>query len=520
MRIILIFATLILFSIQATAQDRFFTFVESFATYVPVENSNNYTVIGNGLTPLWYNKITCTFLDSSGEIVDVWDYSLDDSIRTEIRNQQSFSDYNGKKILGYSTKTSSTTRFAKRLVLNSEMTHVIDSSWTYSEPDSSMIMFITHQPEANNILHGLAHVIDYKVNFKVISTDTLGNTHWEQTYECTGDICVLRPQQILLAHDGGYILSAVEQRNIDPYSGLDNHDVSTLIKTDSLGEVQWRIHPGGQGMSYTSNDIQVLPTDDGNYLCVWSDQWMQSPQSTEPYFIGNDEATLWFAKIDPIGNKIWEKNIAEELSVWEITDHRQVIYQMIPLTDGNIAISVFDKIIKIDQDANVIWAKNVKPPILQPPNADPYSEFLLKGMIQTSDGGFLCAGEALILPGDVFPEFLQTGFALKLDEYGCLEEGCQLVDIEEVAQEQVQPSIYPNPTSRNITIDYTLSSTLKQLTLSVRNIAGKAVHTQPLLAHEGSVRIELDKNLPAGTYFCHLVADGKVLGIERFVLVR
>ena len=58
------------------------------------------------------------------------------------------------------------------------------------------------------------------------------------------------------------------------------------------------------------------------------------------------------------------------------------------------------------------------------------------------------AGEYLADPGTFYPNGLQSAFALKVDEYGCLQPDCQLADtlgtsITEADLSEL--SMYPNP---------------------------------------------------------------------------
>ena len=66
-------------------------------------------------------------------------------------------------------------------------------------------------------------------------------------------------------------------------------------------------------------------------------------------------------------------------------------------------------------------------------------------LTQTSDGGFLIAGEYFSPPSTMFPSGIQSGVVIKLDEYGCLEPDCQLVGVEEQTKHSFK--LYPNPAS-------------------------------------------------------------------------
>lgn len=515
---------LIFFTCVANGQSRFFIFTEGWTSIATLEHENHYTVIESGTSgyPDFEHSIISTQLDKFGDILNSSQYQMDSTMNTEIRNQQSLSIYNEEVVMGITVRTNENLLKAKRLRFNSDLNIVTDSSWQYTSPQGDeSIMFATHREQANTIVHGLNYHDGNTVNSTLLATDTLGNLIWESNFACGGNSCWMTPRHIHAAHDGGYIMTHIEERNSNNGPSIDDHDVVNIIKTDSFGAEQWRIHPGSLGEPYTSEHIVLQPTDDGNYLCAWADNKIKT--SNVGHYNFNPDATIWLAKIAPDGSKIWEKNIQEAIETWGVDDTYYSMEQMVKVVDGNFVFISDDRLFKINQNAEVLWARKLNPLGFE---SSLEQEFYLScyGLNQTSDGGYVCTGQLLAFAGTVYPEYLQTGFVLKLDEYGCLEEGCHLddpvVSVEEVVEETTQLSIYPNPTNHDITISYQLPYLSDQFTLSIHNITGKSVHTQPLPTYEGSVHIELDKNLPAGTYFCHLKGDRQVLSVGRFVLIR
>jgi len=518
------FIYIIIFSFIGTglnAQERFFTFTERWMASSALEFDDYYTIIGTGSIDN-DNHITITRINKIGEYIDTRNIPVNNTIESEILYQQALSCYGQQKVMGVTVINESESLVkARRLFLNNDLSIVIDSSWQYVSPEGNQSkMFITHQTQANTIIHGLNYYTGSVVKSTLLSTDTLGNVIWESNFAC-GAYCWMEPRHIHPAHDGGYIITHTEQRNSNNGPGIDDHDVVNIIKTDSLGVEQWRIHPGGLGDPYTSNHIVLQPTDDGNYLCVWADNLIKT--SSIGHYNLNPDATMWLAKIDTDGNKIWEKTLQEQIDDWNIDATAYIMKQMIRTSDDNFIIAGADKLFKISQEGDIIWARHYNPLNLEFSYEQIYF-YRIYGINETSDGGFMMTGEFEARAGTVFPEHFQTGFALKLDEYGCLEEDCQeddpIVGVEEVTQAVSKLAIYPNPTNRDITIEYHLPDMPDQLMLSIHNLTGEVVHTQSLSAHASSVRVELGEYLPAGAYFCLLAVGGEVLGVERFVLVR
>ncbi len=503
-------------------QSRFFTFTEGWKTSSALEFDDYYTIIGTGAID-GNNYIVTTNLSKIGEHIDTSTIVVTNAISSSVRNQQALSCDGQRKVMGITVINESESIIkARRLLLNNDLTIVTDSSWQYVSPEGEQsIMVVTRQEKANTIIHGLNYYTGNTINSTLLSTDTLGNVIWESNFSCGGNSCWMIPHHIHPAHDGGYIFTHTEERNSNNGPSIDDHDVANIIKTDSLGVEQWRIHPGGEGNPYTSNRIVLQPTDDGNYLCVWADNWMKT--TNVGHYNPNPDATMWLAKISPDGNKIWEKTLQEQIDNWNVDATGYIMTQMLRASDNNFVIAGADKLFKISQEGDIIWARHYNPLNLEFSYEQIYF-YRIYGINETLDGGFIMTGEFEARAGTDFPEFLQTGFALKVDEYGCLEAGCQeddpVVSVEEVGEASTKLSIYPNPTSQDIIINYQLPHTPDRLTLSIHNIMGKAIHTQTLPIYEGNVRIELSENLPAGTYFCHLAGDGQVIGVERFDLVR
>jgi len=461
-----------------------------------------------------------------GGDIDSWDIIVNDAVASETKSQQSLSCYNQQKVMGITVINESESLIkARRLILSDDLTTVTDSSWQYTSPQGEeAIMFITHREQANTIVHGLNYHDGNTVNSTLVSTDTLGNVIWESNFSCGGTYCWMEPHHIRTAHDGGYIFTNNERRGFAEGGIVGELDIGTIIKTDSLGVQQWRIRPGGVGEPYDSGYILLQPTDDGNYLCAWADNRIRTSDGTTfDHYNKNPNVTIWFAKIAPDGSKLWEKSIADDIDLWDISELFYLLEQMIRLPDGNFVILYQDGIVKINQEAEVIWARRLNPIGFESSDEQLFY-YVMKGISHTADGGLIITGEFVAFAGTVYPEYIQTGFVLKLDEYGCLEEGCQeddpIVGVEEVTQAVSKLAIYPNPTNRDITIEYHLPDMPDQLMLSIHNLTGEVVHTQSLSAHAGSVRVELGEYLPAGAYFCHLAVGGEVVGVERFVLVR
>ena len=503
-------------------QSRFFIFTEGWKTSMIQEYESNYLSIGTGFTGLPDNHSFIQFyeIDKQGNFIDSRIYQMDSTIVTEIRNQQSLNQYNEDIVMGITVRTNEDLLKARRLRFNKDLTVVTDSSWQYTSPQGNeSIMYITHREQANTIIHGLNYYDGSTVKSTLLATDTLGNLIWESNFGC-GAYCWMEPRHIHSAHDGGYIMTHTEQRNSNNGPGIDDHDVVNIIKTDSLGVEQWRIRPGGLGDPYTSEHIVLQPTDDGNYLCIWTDNKMKT--TNVGHYNLNPDATMWLAKIAPDGNKIWEKTLQQQIDDWNIDATAYVMRQMIRTSDDNFIVAGADKLFKINQEGDIIWARHYNPLNLEFSYEQVYY-YGIYGINETSDGGFIMTGEFQAWEGTDFPEFVQTGFVLKVDEYGCLEEDCQEDDpVVSVVSPQFsvkQMSIYPNPAQESVTLSYDVGQPAGRVSFVVTDVMGQVVHEQVLADVVGSVQVDTQA-WASGVYLCRLVVDGAVGGVRRVVITR
>jgi len=520
MKNILLFFYILINVVVLQGQSRFFHMTEDWETNTIQEYDTHYIAIGNGTTgpPNHIHFIRFTKLDKAGNFISSWNYSVGEMVTTEFRNQQSLNCFSNKKIMGISIETYPDFIVkGKRLHIDNQLTTVLDNTWEYlPENASRSISIATIQISNNRILQALnfSDTTDNKAKAVLIETDTLGNTTWESIFPCEGNQCLMEPRHIIPAHDGGYLYTNHEYRN---YWQISRHIISTIIKVNSLGEEQWRIYPGGVGESYSSEEILLVPTDDGNYLCAWTDKKAFNGFSYQT----NPEATLWFAKINENGEKLWEKNIKEEIEIWDIVQIKYLLTQMVPLSDGNIILTG-TAILKLTQDANVIWGRSAVPPQLEAPYAGNVA-MKTYGVIETSDGGLICTGEAQIQPGDDFPQYTQTGFVLKLDEYGCLEEGCHLddpvVSVEEVVEESARMLVYPNPATDYVTINYKTTGRFNNISLIISDITGKIIYTRNLDIEQDEIIIPTSK-YPNGQYFCTLKNNDQILTSKKIMLIK
>ncbi|GMU96512.1 T9SS type A sorting domain-containing protein [Ignavibacterium album] len=123
-------------------------------------------------------------------------------------------------------------------------------------------------------------------NVWLVKTDSLGNMQWNKFF---GGTDVDRGLSVQQTNDGGYILTGYTASS---GAGLDD---MLLIKTDSAGNTQWQNTFGGSGRDYGNSVVQ---SSDGGYVVTGY---------TLSYGAGGDD--LWIVKTDEQGSMLWSKTL-------------------------------------------------------------------------------------------------------------------------------------------------------------------------------------------------------------------
>jgi len=205
----------------------------------------------------------------------------------------------------------------------------------------------------------------------LVKTDANGNLIWQKTFGGIGNDYGYSVTQI---SDGGYIITG-ETRSYAT-SGDVYGDVY-LIKTDANGNMIWQKTFGGTNYDCGYSVVQV---SDGNYIIAGE---------TGSY--GAGEHDVYLIKTDSNGNMVWQKTYGG-FSV-------DIGYSIAQTSDGDYIITgEFNDddvyLIKTDANGNMIWQKTYGLKTYDRAHGDSgYS------VAQTSDGGYIIAGETRLIDG-------------------------------------------------------------------------------------------------------------------------
>jgi hypothetical protein len=176
-----------------------------------------------------------------------------------------------------------------------------------------------------------------------------------------------------------------------------------------------------------------------------------------------------------------------------------------------------------NEERDSLWYRNYGYYNNEPINGRNEANHRLTSAKITSDGGFVCVGNIEQGPNDPQPN-LETPWIFKVDEFGCLEPGCQLVDnVDEILTNlNGTLELSPNPASSFTKVKATLPSQLaagKHIEIAVHSAEGRQVFNKILqneVLKEGKlIRVE---DFTSGMYYVSLVVDGRLVDMETLVV--
>jgi Secretion system C-terminal sorting domain len=251
-------------------------------------------------------------------------------------------------------------------------------------------------------------------DYWIVKTDSLGNIQWQNTIGGNSWDDLYSLQQ---TNDGGYILGGYSQSNIsgDKTENRIGDDDYWIVKTDSLGNIQWQSTIGG-GLSDILTSIEQT-TDDGYILGGYSLS-NASGNKTENCLGGTD---YWIVKTDSLGNIQWENTIGgfygdNLYSIQQTTDGGFILggssESGISGDKSENSLGVWDCwIVKTDSLGNIQWQNTI--------GASSYE--ILFSIDQTNDGGLILgASSESGISGDKTENSLgdRDCWIVKLDSFG------------------------------------------------------------------------------------------------------
>jgi len=169
----------------------------------------------------------------------------------------------------------------------------------------------------------------------LVKTDSLGNMEWNLTYGGPSDDYAY---SLVQSSDGEYALAG------ETWSFGAGAGDFWLVKTDSAGTMQWNKTYGGTNIESAESVVQ---TSDGGYALA-GNTWS---------FGAGGPTDFWLVKTDALGNMMWNKTYGAA--------NQEVVYSLVQSEDGGYALAGYtvsygDRnywLVKTDPAGTMLWNK-------------------------------------------------------------------------------------------------------------------------------------------------------------------
>ncbi len=197
--------------------------------------------------------------------------------------------------------------------------------------------------------------------FFLVKLNSAGTYQWSKTYGGPGDDIAT---SVIQTQDGGYAVAGLSN-SFGPYN------VFTIIKTDSLGNIQWNrlIEASGTG----SHVYSIIQISDGSFVLAGE----FSPIGVSPY-------DMYIVKLNSSGSIQWTRTVGG-------TGYDKA-NSVVQSTDGGFILAGYTNsfgagnndfyIVKLNSSGVLQWSKTVGG------TGDDQAQSIIK----TTDGGFVAAG--------------------------------------------------------------------------------------------------------------------------------
>ncbi|MBL0044994.1 MAG: T9SS type A sorting domain-containing protein [Flavobacteriales bacterium] len=337
----------------------------------------------------------------------------------------------------------------------------------------------------------------------LIKTDSLGNEQWRRTYG--------EPQWV------DYITS-VDTTADDGFFVGGNFRISQfnselrVIRTDANGEPLWTKLWGGP---YNEPVAQVFTKADGNALV--SGTWGYAPDFAA--------ARIYMAELNASdGSIVWQHEYGPSIDICTLYSGKEV-----RPGEGHIATGyAFEpntnffkgQLLRTADNGDSLWMRNYF--YYDSLMTDGVGEF--KDVIPTTDGGFIACGFTWgSYTGPTPPNYSQDAWVVKVDSLGCIVPGCNgpMGITSQITNMGYALNVYPNPVRDLLHVGIKLPIGFKTegpLVLTIVTTDGKLVRQESLPTSAwDDMQIDVT-GLLVGTYTIHLSDAHTWIAGKKFVV--
>ncbi len=304
----------------------------------------------------------------------------------------------------------------------------------------------------------------------LLKLNPVGGVEWRRAFTHATSAGFNTGYAVQQTSDGGYIICGSSY--FDYYDSTRHKDV-IVLKTDSVGQEQWRNYFGG-----AQDDIAyaVQENSNGEYLVAGV---------TGSYGIGaGTNMNTYLMKLTATGDSLWTKALGGELddyakAIWPCSDGGAIVAGTTWSTTNGESDGA---LLKIDSDGNTLWFNKYGGALEDGFNA----------VQQTTDNGFIVAGYTQSMGAGDYDMYV-----LKTDSVGNVQVNASP---EINGNDELAITIYPNPGNGFFSVK---SNTLISY-IDIYNVMGDKVFSAPVNARHLNIDLQ---HQPSGCYFFKVLSE-------------
>ncbi len=314
-------------------------------------------------------------------------------------------------------------------------------------------------------------------DYLLIKLDSNGNKQWHQIYKYNNS-SFESPCSIVQSNDDSYYLIG--------NSVINGVMKCYIVKTDVNGNKLW------------SNVYTDYPRESGNSI-ILVNNYLFVAGSYNLNMNGSGSNRGFLMKIDTNSIVVWNKSFGntKNAGVNQLIHYNNKIY-FVGTNDVNDNINRGQAwFMALSLDGDSLFQRLYNPNSKTPEQV--YN-------ISKTNDGFLMSGYGYD-PLDTVIN--QDAWLLKVDSFGCLTPGCQLVGIDNIPFSREEIKIYPNPAKENIQFKHSI----KVISYRIADYNGKLLDAGNYI--ESGINIT---RLPSGSYIVQVLLDNKSQAFGKLII--
>jgi hypothetical protein len=359
-----------------------------------------------------------------------------------------------------------------------------DTLWTKTfGNDSACYAYQCKQTrDLGYILVGGTDFTDYWGDLLLIKTDSLGNEQWRITYGNNNQEIGL---SVVQTFDGGYLVGG-------GYQQIGGDEDEYVVKFDSIGNFEWQRYLGGL---YDDGNAFVVQLADSNYA-IGGTLTINQPGGPG---VGNPYGKPNIVKLDQNGATIWN-------NTYGVVNFNTTITSLTELPDGSLIGAGFfggittmeGFVLKTDSSGDSLF--------LRPYNYYWNNHDYFYDIKPTADNGFIISGCTLDSQGNTW--------LVKTDSLGCDTVGCNMTSIVFISHATANVTIFPNPSNGTISVEFP-AFPVDGYQIVIYDVLGSLVYTSNLFLSESA---QLNVPQTSGCYLLQIQSkEGAILHNETIL---